>query len=398
MEKLFLFLVSVIHVVSAISSYKVEKQILKDENGFNGSITHFVHDNVTNMFYVGAVNRIFKLSQSLEVQQQLVTGPELDNHLCSGSACDGMTKEFTDNYNKILLIETLTNGNDRLVVCGSIFQGFCEFRDLQNISKKLSLRMHTHLVANSKTDSSVGLIVKQNLNENILFIGASYPISLHCEDEDNKNLYFLRRKDIPSLSMRKLTSDGSAFSLYKEASFIEQQPPSALKIIYDKINKYIIDFVFAFSIKEYTYFLSYQPSDLIQNCETNASPKPSQSRISLTCNRDTHFYSYIDIPLTCGNTSTTNYDIVRAGKTIIPGRNLRTQLKVNSEILVAVFKNNHSEKTDSAVCIYTIDEIQKKMKFNLKECQKGSEAVKGEHFDDGATCTHQVCIHYELNL
>ncbi|VDI05348.1 plexin A [Mytilus galloprovincialis] len=98
-----------------MSSYKVEKQILKDENGLNGSITHFVHDNVTNMFYVGAVNRIFKLSKSLELQQQLVTGPEPDNHLCTGSGCDGKTKELTDNYNKILLIETNTNGNDRLV-------------------------------------------------------------------------------------------------------------------------------------------------------------------------------------------------------------------------------------------------------------------------------------------
>ncbi|CAG2189705.1 PLXNA [Mytilus edulis] len=377
-----------------MSSYKVEKQILKDENGLNGSITHFVHDNSTNMFYVGAVNRIFKLSQSLDVQQQLVTGPEPDNHLytCTGSACNEKTKELTDNFNKVLLIETNTNGNDRLVVCGSIFQGFCEFRDLQNISKKLSMRMHTRLVANSKSDSTVGLIVKQNLNENILFIGASYPISLHCKDEDNKNVFFLIRKDIPTLSMRKLTSDGSAFSLYKEASFIEQQPPSALKIIYDKISKYIIDYVSAFSIQEYTYFLSYQPSDLIQNCETNASPKPSQSRISLTCNRDTHFYSYIDIPLTCGNTSTTNYNIVRAGKTIIPGRNLRTQLKVNSEILVAVFENKHNGKTDSAVCIYTIDEIQEKMKFNIQECQKGSETMKGDHFDDGATCTHQGSV------
>ncbi|XP_071156701.1 plexin-A4-like isoform X1 [Mytilus edulis] len=392
MEKLLLFLVSVIYVVNAMSSYKVEKQILKDENGLNGSITHFVHDNATNMFYVGAVNRIFKLSKSLELQQQLVTGPEPDNHLCTGSACDGKTKELTDNYNKILLIESKTNGNDRLVVCGSIYQGFCEFRDLQNISKKLSMRMHTKLVANSKSDSTVGLIVKQNLNENILFIGASYPISLHCEDEYNKNVFLIIRRDIPALSMRKLTSDDSAFSLYKEASFIEQKPPSALKIFYDKISKYIIDYVSVFSIKEYTYFLSYQPSDLIQNCETNASPKPSQSRISLNCNRDALFYSYIDIPLTCGNTSTTCYNIVRAGKTIIPGRNLRTQLKVNSEILVAVFENKHSEKTDSAVCIYTIDEIQKKMEFNLKECQKGNEAMKGQHFDDGATCRHQGSI------
>ncbi|CAC5406681.1 PLXNA [Mytilus coruscus] len=373
-----------------MSSYKVETRILKDENGLNGSITHFVHDNLTNVFYVGAVNRIFKLSQLLEVQQQLVTGPEPDNQLCAGSACDGKTKVLTDNFNKILMIETKTNGNDRLVICGSIFQGFCEFRDLQNISKKLSMRMHTSLVANSKSDSTVGLIVKRNLNENILFIGASYPISQHCKDEDNHNKFFLIRRDIPALSMRKLTSDDDAFSLYKEASFIEQQPPSALRIIHDKINKYIIDFVSAFSIEEYTYFLSYQPSDLIQNCETNAGHKPSQSRISLTCNRDTHFYSYIDIPLTCGNYK--NYDIVRAGKTIIPGRNLQTKLGIKSEILVALFENRHNGKTDSAVCIYTIDEIQRKMKTNLQKCQNGSEAMKGAHFDDGATCTHQGSV------
>ncbi|XP_063422592.1 plexin-A4-like [Mytilus trossulus] len=390
-ENMLSFLIIVLHVVSARSSYRVEKQILKDKNGVSGSINHFVHDNLTNMFYVGAVNRIFKLSQSLDVQQQHVTGPEPDNPLCFDSSCFGKTKEFTDNYNKILLLETNTNGSDRLVICGSIFQGFCEFRDLQNISKKLSMRMHTKLVANTETASTVGLIVKQNLKENILFIGASYPISLHCKNEDNKRVSFQIRRDIPVLSMRKLTRDGTAFSLYQEASFVEQKSPSALKIVYDKINKYIIDYVSAFSIHEYTYFLSNQPSDLNQNCKTNTNSKSLQSRISLTCNRDTNFYSYIDIPLTCFENKT-NYNIVRAGKTIIPSEYLRAIHGLYGEILVALFENHNNGKSDSAVCIFTIDKIQRKMKKTLRKCQKGREAIKGSHFDDGASCTYRGSV------
>jgi hypothetical protein len=78
------------------------------------------------------------------------------------------------------------------------------------------------LVANEGNASTVGLIVTRGLSENVMYIGASYPITTACVDEANANVFKLRREGIPALSMRRLT-DLDTFTLYQKGQDFTQQ-------------------------------------------------------------------------------------------------------------------------------------------------------------------------------
>lgn len=389
-EIVLLLWMMVLMLSDATSTYRIETQVLKDNGSVNGTITHFVHDSLSNVFYVGAINRIYKLSSLLEVQQQLVTGPEEDNVLCADTITCTRDKVLTNNYNKILLIEKNINGNNRLIVCGSLFQGYCERRDLNNISRRISTESNSKLVANEGKASTVGLIVTRGLSENVMYIGASFPITTYCRhNKVEANVFHLRRQAVPAISMRRLT-DLDTFTLYQKYQDLQSQSASALKLNLDDIRKYIIDFVSAFSVGNFTYFLTVQPYYPTTNCLSDKDNQHSRSKISLTCHSDIHFYSYVEVPLNCiGND--TDFNFVSAGKSIIPGQTLRNAMGIMDEILVALFQKRHNDgRIDSAVCVYSLSNIRKVMTENLKICSEGDKRLQGNRFVDGATCS-QVC-------
>lgn len=82
--------------------------------------------------FIGGRNRLYQLSPDLDIVAIAKTGPRNDSKDCSFSECtQNLTRKLTDNINKVLLIDYSTS---RLITCGSLFQGICSVRSLQNIS------------------------------------------------------------------------------------------------------------------------------------------------------------------------------------------------------------------------------------------------------------------------
>lgn len=82
--------------------------------------------------FIGGRNRLYQLSPDLDIVATAKTGPRNDSKDCSFSECtQNLTRKLTDNINKVLLIDYSTS---RLITCGSLFQGICSVRSLQNIS------------------------------------------------------------------------------------------------------------------------------------------------------------------------------------------------------------------------------------------------------------------------
>ncbi|XP_042307160.1 plexin-D1 isoform X2 [Sceloporus undulatus] len=103
----------------------------------------FLSPTATNNFalgpakvYLASVNRLFQLSgPNLSLEAWEALGPEADSPLCHApqlpqASCEH-PKRPTDNYNKLLQPDP---EQGLLVVCGSLFQGFCQLRSLDNIS------------------------------------------------------------------------------------------------------------------------------------------------------------------------------------------------------------------------------------------------------------------------
>ncbi|ELU10464.1 hypothetical protein CAPTEDRAFT_80078, partial [Capitella teleta] len=84
--------------------------------------------------YVGAKNRIYMLNTQLNGVQEVETGPKYDNVECLVHLSEDCTagKILTDNYNKILVVDSVSG---KLVTCGSVYQGTCELRNLNDISE-----------------------------------------------------------------------------------------------------------------------------------------------------------------------------------------------------------------------------------------------------------------------
>ncbi|KAG8003057.1 Plexin A3, partial [Nibea albiflora] len=102
---------------------------------FDTSLTHLTVHRRTGVVFVGAVNRVLKLSANLTELRSHMTGPVEDNAKCypppSVRAC-AHRLESSDNVNKLLLVDYTGN---RLVACGSIWQGVCQFLKLDDLFK-----------------------------------------------------------------------------------------------------------------------------------------------------------------------------------------------------------------------------------------------------------------------
>ncbi|KAK2858987.1 hypothetical protein Q5P01_003607 [Channa striata] len=98
---------------------------------FNHLAVDFRNGNV----YLGAVNRIYKLSPGLEVQVSHETGPDEDNRKCYPPRIVQPCSEpltLTNNVNKMLLMDYREN---RLLACGSLYQGICKLLRLDDLFK-----------------------------------------------------------------------------------------------------------------------------------------------------------------------------------------------------------------------------------------------------------------------
>ncbi|XP_071076389.1 plexin-A3 isoform X2 [Desmodus rotundus] len=188
------------------------------------TLTHLAVHRVTGEVFVGAVNRVFKLAPNLTELRAHVTGPVEDNARCypppSMRVCTHRLAPV-DNVNKLLLIDYAAR---RLVACGSIWQGICQFLRLDDLFKlgEPHHRKEHYLSGAQEPDSMAGVIVEQGQGPSKLFVGTAV---------DGKSEYF------PTLSSRKLISDEDSadmFSLVYQDEFVSSQ----IKIPSDTLSLY----------------------------------------------------------------------------------------------------------------------------------------------------------------
>lgn len=75
--------------------------------------------------FVAGRNRLYELTSDLNIVTTVDTSPQISSDNCDEFEC------HSDYINKVLLIDHSTN---RLITCGTSFQGACSIRNIQNIS------------------------------------------------------------------------------------------------------------------------------------------------------------------------------------------------------------------------------------------------------------------------
>ncbi|XP_063102683.1 plexin-A3 isoform X5 [Cavia porcellus] len=328
------------------------------------TLTHLAVHRVTGEVFVGAVNRVFKLAPNLTELRVHVTGPVEDNARCypppSMRVCAHRLVPM-DNVNKLLLIDYAAR---RLVACGSIWQGICQFLRLDDLFKlgEPHHRKEHYLSGAQEPDSMAGVIVEQGQGPSKLFVGTAV---------DGKSEYF------PTLSSRKLIGDEDSadmFSLVYQDEFVSSQ----IKIPSDTLSLYPafdIYYIYGFVSASFVYFLTLQ-LDTQQTLLDTAGEKFFTSKIVRMCTGDSEFYSYVEFPIGCSWRGV-EYRLVQSAHLAKPGLLLAQALgvPVDEDVLFTIFsqgqKNRASPPRQTILCLFTLSNINAHIRRRIQSCYRG---------------------------
>ncbi|XP_050540179.1 plexin-A4 [Daktulosphaira vitifoliae] len=350
--RVILFYLACLNVISGSSN------IIKtfEDNEGTSLFNHLVVDKNTGRLFVGAINRIYQLTPDLNVTNRAVTGPIDDSFECGANMCPNTTiKNLTDNVNKVLVIDYTTS---RIITCGSVLQGMCTVRNLNNITDTVQ-QVKEAVVANNIEASTVAFIAPGPPNPpvtQVMYIGVTF----------TRNSPY--RSDVPAIASRSLDSENML-------SIAHVGVISGTRVFVNTLNRerYLINYVYGFSSESFSYFLTTQ-------MRTAASPSPYISKIVRLCHEDKNYYSYTEIPLECISKDQ-SYNLVQAGYVGKIGSDLAKDLGITpqDDVLFAVFSGSNANDSElksvpndqSALCIYSLKAIRRKFLQNINTCFSG---------------------------
>ncbi|XP_048874111.1 plexin-D1 [Brienomyrus brachyistius] len=358
---------------------------------------NFVVDEVSKKVYLAAVNTIYQLNRSLSVEVQRQTGPVNDHFLCHApqlpqATCEHQTAP-TDNFNKLLQLDP---DQKVLVVCGSVYQGFCELRKMENISQiavdfppqgeKTVFPSMLNIAANHANASTVGLIFRSHGGNTKLLVGATYTGAGSSFFPKNHSKEDLRFENTPEIAIRSLNiKDLSKLFTYD----INPSEDNVFKIKQEVKQRHALNFVHTFIQKSYSYIAinndantghkENQPNSILARiCLDTENPRKlsSESR-KLT-------ESYIEMYLQCGS----NENIYNRVLSVYPAE--INVAGIGSEpFLFGVFAKSNK---NSAVCAFRFADIEETIRQGRKNCSTSASTGEVRVLDSVIQGSGAVCV------
>lgn len=306
----------------------------------NTMFNHLTLDANTGTLYLGATNYIYQLTEDLMLETEPVqTGPVLDSKDCLPPVTTECAHvQNTNNHNKLLLV---VPSQKELLVCGSVFQGICEKRLLGSVNEVLFRPERPvdsqYVAANDPNVTTVGLVGLSKDSTPLLFVGRGYT---------SKGV-----GGIPPITTRHLNGGSDSHSVF---SYEE----TAKLAVVGRLSEYNHHFVKVFTHRSNVYFLFYRR-------DLKSPSREYKTYISRICPDDSHYYSYVELPLSCQTKDgSRNYNLLQAAYVTQPGDKMaRGILNTNGDVLFAVFSPWHAASgkvsEESGLCLYPMDLIDR---------------------------------------
>ena len=348
--------------------------------------------------FVGATNRLFRLSGDLRVEQVVETGPRLDNPMCPpptsecqcfGANCAESQKTPTDAVNKALVID---GRRRRLLACSSLFQGHCDWHRLTDISRT-EPPVWRMVVPNDRRSSVVMFVAPGPPNPastEALYVAATRStVGLPAY-----------RDIVPSVCVRNLHDLGLVSD--------DILTPSRLDVEVQQRDVFRIEFVSGFASLGFSYFLAVQRASAVADADHFVT------RVARVCQNDRSMTSYVEIPLRCRVPSVgRHFDVLTAAYLIHPGALLARTLDLSDakpatdleHTLVAVFADRRVVRQgsssspqegarappDAALCVFPMSEIRREFTSTIQNCFRGNGTTGPDHYVQPKTCYKTVC-------
>lgn len=337
------------------------------------ALNHLALDRSTGRLYVGGVNRIVQLDASLSLEACVINGPRKDSPQCHASGCNSPEFETTlmDNVNKVLLLDAESG---YVIACGSLFQGACEKYPMANVSGQ-SQFVPISIAANDEHSSTYAFIGPEHYNQwgrsNVLYVGTTFT---------NKGEY---RYDVPAIASRSLETLDIA-----ENTFSKQ---SVLRIEVKYRDHFLVKYVYGFNYSDFAYFVIVQKHSHLPGQEEQGYV----TRLARVCINDPNYDSYTEVTLQClvkesgEKERVTYYNLAQDVKIASAGDELAYSLdiKTGDTILAASFSPSRGMTNEplaqSALCVYSMKEIEAKFNENIHMCFNGSVKTRNMPYISG---------------
>uniref|UniRef100_A0A8K9XJY5 Sema domain-containing protein n=1 Tax=Oncorhynchus mykiss TaxID=8022 RepID=A0A8K9XJY5_ONCMY len=315
-----------------------------DEFTSDTLINNVVQDPITSRLYVGTVNALYQLDQSLHPEAHTRTGPELDNRQCTPPVTSCEEAVETDNHNKLLLIHP---SKDTLIVCGSLYRGICSLRNLSNVEQLLYF-------SDTKGEKSY-------------VASAEESVSVGYGSHDSTKL----------ISTRILQMNNDSWNSFSSISFF-------LSPLFPSL---------VFQDEGFVYFL------FSRTLGAQDSGTKNFTFISRMCENDHNYYSYTELQLNCsaGN----KYNKVQAAYVTLPGEALAKNMSssgwygpvgAQDKVVFVVFSSD-DDSTSSAVCMYPLRAINQRLVEIIGACYstKGQINNKSAVYSPYSSKSDELC-------
>uniref|UniRef100_A0A673XNV9 Plexin b2a n=1 Tax=Salmo trutta TaxID=8032 RepID=A0A673XNV9_SALTR len=140
-------------------------------------INNVVQDPITSRLYVGTVNTLYQLDQSLHSEARTRTGPELDNRQCTPPVTSCEEAVETDT---ITSCSSFHPSKDILIVCGSLYRGIW-FSEEPVYVEQAAVLHYNHLLFSLQADSCPQF---ENPDPHLIPVGHPIPISFQGKNLD----------------------------------------------------------------------------------------------------------------------------------------------------------------------------------------------------------------------
>ncbi|KAK6317901.1 hypothetical protein J4Q44_G00111920 [Coregonus suidteri] len=361
--------------------------------------------------YVGAVNRIYALSENLTKLSEYWTGPVSEGGVgrrCGPSSQDragGKPNAVVDSNNMALLVERYYD--DELFSCSSADAGVCRRHVLE---KTGNVDEEVNCMYSPKTDeegrqgcpdcvtSPLGSRVLNMVSGGVVrfFVGNSEitgsagtgtPSRMTSDPQAQQPQHH-------TISVRQMKETQDGFRFFSDQSYMDLAP--GLR------GDHHLRYVYSFQSGSHAYFLTVQ--------REGRSSQVYHTRIVRMCGTDPELRRYVEMPFECilterrrrRSASTEVFNVLQAAHVAKAGSKLRQEmgLKEGEDVLFAAFAQSKPDSPEptasSAVCVISLADVNNFFKDFIQKCHTkqpyhftGSEEKRcynGSSSDDSFGC------------
>uniref|UniRef100_A0A6Q2YXC2 receptor protein-tyrosine kinase n=1 Tax=Esox lucius TaxID=8010 RepID=A0A6Q2YXC2_ESOLU len=310
--------------------------------------------------YIGAVNRIYALSENLTKLSEYWTGPVLENGIgmsCGPARSDGAAK--TNNYNMALLVERYYD--KELFSCGSLDSGVCRRHLLEDGNVTSEVKCMSSLKADSGGRQGCPDCVTSSQGSRVLSVVSGGVVRFFVG-----NSAWQPKHHTISVRQMKETQDG--FRFFSDRSYMDLTP--ALH------GRQHLRYVYSFQSGSHAYFLTVQ--------REGRNSQVYHTRIVRMCGTEPELRRYVEMPFECilterrrrrRSASIEVFNVLQAAHVAKAGRELRQEmgLKDGEDVLFAAFARSKPDSPEptasSAVCVISLSDVNNFFKDFIQKCQ-----------------------------